>query len=110
MLSLQNGEADAMSLDGGYAYIAGQCGLVPVMAENYGECAECLLLCFLLSGLWRGEPQPSLSQIPVYLAVIKCVLLRPSVVGFSFSLFFALWGACHPALKYGLILLMNAQP
>ncbi|CAO2633799.1 Tf, partial [Lemmus lemmus] len=30
-----NGEADAMSLDGGYAYIAGQCGLVPVMAENY---------------------------------------------------------------------------
>ncbi|XP_035298052.1 serotransferrin [Cricetulus griseus] len=33
-----NGEADAMSLDGGYAYIAGQCGLVPVMAEKYGEC------------------------------------------------------------------------
>ncbi|EGW05641.1 Serotransferrin [Cricetulus griseus] len=31
-----NGEADAMSLDGGYAYIAGQCGLVPVMAEKYG--------------------------------------------------------------------------
>lgn len=36
-VSLQNGEADAMSLDGGHAYIAGQCGLVPVMAENYGE-------------------------------------------------------------------------
>ncbi|XP_069861540.1 serotransferrin-like [Dipodomys merriami] len=30
-----NGEADAMSTDGGYVYIAGQCGLVPVLAENY---------------------------------------------------------------------------
>ena len=36
-VSLQNGEADAMTLDGGHAYIAGQCGLVPVMAEYYGE-------------------------------------------------------------------------
>lgn len=35
-----NGEADAMSLDGGHAYIAGQCGLVPVMAENY-ESSNC---------------------------------------------------------------------
>lgn len=29
------GEADAMSLDGGFAYVAGHCGLVPVLAENY---------------------------------------------------------------------------
>ncbi|KAG8510344.1 Serotransferrin, partial [Galemys pyrenaicus] len=32
---ITKGEADAMSLDGGYIYIAGMCGLVPVLAENY---------------------------------------------------------------------------
>lgn len=37
-----NGEADAMTLDGGHAYIAGQCGLVPVMAEYY-ESSNCAI-------------------------------------------------------------------
>ncbi|XP_012791641.1 serotransferrin [Sorex araneus] len=32
---IAKGEADAMSLDGGYQYIAGKCGLMPVLAENY---------------------------------------------------------------------------
>ncbi|NP_001295603.1 transferrin precursor [Nomascus leucogenys] len=34
---IMNGEADAMSLDGGFVYIAGKCGLVPVLAENYNK-------------------------------------------------------------------------
>ncbi|XP_025771695.1 lactotransferrin [Puma concolor] len=33
-LVLQKGEADALSLDGGLIYVAGKCGLVPVLAEN----------------------------------------------------------------------------
>ncbi|XP_052043453.1 inhibitor of carbonic anhydrase isoform X1 [Apodemus sylvaticus] len=33
--AITKGEADAMSLDGGFAYIAGHCGLVPVLGENY---------------------------------------------------------------------------
>ncbi|KAK7808111.1 hypothetical protein U0070_009425 [Myodes glareolus] len=33
--AITKGEADAMSLDGGFAYVAGHCGLVPVLGENY---------------------------------------------------------------------------
>ncbi|XP_049631909.1 serotransferrin-like [Suncus etruscus] len=40
---ISKGEADAMSLDGGYLYIAGKCGLTPVLAENYKtEGPECV--------------------------------------------------------------------
>uniref|UniRef100_A0A8C5KHL5 Inhibitor of carbonic anhydrase n=1 Tax=Jaculus jaculus TaxID=51337 RepID=A0A8C5KHL5_JACJA len=35
LAAITKGEADTMSLDGGYMYTAGKCGLVPVLAENY---------------------------------------------------------------------------
>ncbi|XP_030071586.1 serotransferrin isoform X3 [Microcaecilia unicolor] len=37
MIKILKGEADAMAVDGGYLYTAGQCGLVPVLAEYYKE-------------------------------------------------------------------------
>nr|KAF6335880.1 transferrin [Pipistrellus kuhlii] len=39
---IMKGEADAMSLDGGFIYIAGKCGLVPVLAENYKTTSNCV--------------------------------------------------------------------
>ncbi|XP_057713201.1 serotransferrin-like [Corythoichthys intestinalis] len=40
MKKIMSKEADAMAVDGGEIYIAGQCGLVPAMVEQYDE-AKC---------------------------------------------------------------------
>ncbi|XP_025934383.1 ovotransferrin-like [Apteryx rowi] len=41
IIKIMKGEADAISLDGGFVYTAGVCGLVPVMGENYDDETEC---------------------------------------------------------------------
>ncbi|NWI17270.1 TRFE protein, partial [Crypturellus soui] len=35
IVKIMKGEADAISVDGGFVYTGGECGLVPVMGENY---------------------------------------------------------------------------
>ena len=37
-----------MTLDGGFIYIAGKCGLVPVLAENYSKWRGCLSVFYFL--------------------------------------------------------------
>ncbi|XP_062439087.1 ovotransferrin-like [Rhea pennata] len=41
IIKIMKGEADAISLDGGFVYTAGVCGLVPVMGENYEDEIQC---------------------------------------------------------------------
>nr|XP_042137725.1 lactotransferrin [Peromyscus maniculatus bairdii] len=81
IISIMKGDADAMSLDGGYIYTAGKCGLVPVLAES------------------QKSPQSSGSDCvdrPVegYLAVAA---VRKQDTGFSWS---SLIGkkSCHTAV------------
>ncbi|KGL83559.1 Ovotransferrin, partial [Tinamus guttatus] len=37
IVKIMKGEADAISVDGGFVYTGGECGLVPVMGENYED-------------------------------------------------------------------------
>nr|XP_012326219.1 lactotransferrin [Aotus nancymaae] len=77
------GEADAMSLDGGFVYTAGKCGLVPVLAENYKSPKS-------------SDPDPNCVDRPVegYLAV---AVVRKSDTGLTWN---SLKGtkSCHTAV------------
>ncbi|XP_017377193.1 lactotransferrin isoform X2 [Cebus imitator] len=77
------GEADAMSLDGGFVYTAGKCGLVPVLAESY-KSPE------------RNDPDLKCEDRPVegYLAV---AVVRTSDAGLTWN---SLKGkkSCHTAV------------
>ena len=48
-----------MSLDGGFIYIAGKCGLAPVLAESQSKCGECPPWFVRLGhgvGAWSSRP------------------------------------------------------
>lgn len=51
-----------MSLDGGFAYVAGHCGLVPVLGENYSEWVG------LSVSLWAGA-QKGDETVPFFFLV-----------------------------------------
>lgn len=44
-----------MSLDGGFIYIAGKCGLVPVLAENYSKWRGHLSVFYFFWAMERGD-------------------------------------------------------
>ena len=62
-----------MSLDGGYLYIAGKCGLVPVLAENYSKWEG---QWFISSGKENNLRQETKSQPDSATGSIKLLLIE----------------------------------